>query len=151
MKINIVLILVSYLFLTSCGSRSTHYDPNSSNERRIAENIFSVKYDGKTTNLQNAIDFCLLRCCEVALERGYNYFRVTNSEKGIYTHLMKHSDLHGYIGGSPVIIPGGYSRSAPKAVAENVIFCTNRLPSNRGGFIDAQQQAKTLKSKYEKL
>ena len=151
MKIYIVSLLLSYLFLTSCGTHSPHYDPYSSIDRRLGENIFSVKYDGKTTNLQNAIDFCLLRCCEVALERGYNYFRVTNSEKGIYSHLMKHSDLHGYIGGSPVIIPGGYSRSAPKAVAENVIFCTNRLPSNRGGFIDAQQQAKTLKSKYEKL
>ena len=151
MKINIVLILVSYLFLTSCGSRSTHYDPNSSNERRIAENIFQVEYFGETKNLQNAVDFCLLRCCEVALIKGYKYFRVTKSEKGIYNLLTKHADLNGEIGGSPVIIEGGYSRSAPKAIAENIIFCTNTLPLNRGGFIDAQKQSRTIISKYDKL
>lgn len=146
-----VLFGFTILFLSSCGSYKPYYDPYSAIVRRIGENIFNVKYNGKTTNLQNAVDFCLLRCCEVSLERGYKYFRVTSSEKGIYSFLVKAPDLQGYIGGSPVIIEGGYNRSAPKAIADNVIYCTNQLPSNRDKFIDAAQQAKTIRSKYENL
>jgi hypothetical protein len=52
-------------------------------EMRLGENIFQVSFRGNAyTHRDTASDFALLRSAEVALENGFRYFVIVESEKG---------------------------------------------------------------------
>mgnify|MGYP003656593993 FL=1 len=86
------LIYRALLFSTIIlASACTPYQQNSGlagfiggggfNEIQLSSDVYRVTFQGnKYTAEQRAKDFTLLRCAELALENGYSYFRLVNSD-----------------------------------------------------------------------
>jgi len=50
-------------------------------EVKLEENVFRVSFRGNAyTDMQRALDFTLLRSAELALQNGYRYFTIINSD-----------------------------------------------------------------------
>ncbi len=77
--------LYSFLFLFSlfgfsgCGAGSI-YNSSYYSETKLDEDLLRVTFQGG--NAPMAGDLCLLRCAEITLSSGKNYFQVVDSESG---------------------------------------------------------------------
>ena len=148
------LFLVSTILFCSCTStykQADYFHTEGFVDTRLGLEMFKVTYNGGAfTDIQTAVDFCLLRCAEVTIERGHNYFRVTKDTTGISRYLVRNSDLHGSINGSPVRILGGYSQDIPRAVSSNIIVCKKSIPPSSNEFLNARKIKDYLTQKYAK-
>ena len=81
------ILITTIIFASAC----TPYQQNSGlagllggggfNETQLSSDVYRVTFGGnKYTTEQRAKDFTLLRCAELALEKGYSYFRLINSD-----------------------------------------------------------------------
>lgn len=150
----ILSFFISALFLCSCKPKyqpALSYYSEGFRETRLGRNIFKITYNGGLfAGIEEAVDFCLLRCADTTLLRGFDYFRITKENSGIYQYLVKNDDLTGTIGGYPVVISGGYSEGIPKAVASNTIVCTHEVPPHASEFMNARQIRSIIIKKYSK-
>lgn len=144
-------LIVITILISSCGSKyGKAYSYNSAGykEKRMSYNMFEVTYNGSFYgDLTKAIDFCLLRCAEITLERGFTYFTVPHQESGMWSYLTKNPDLYGTVGGNPVVLEGAYTTDTPRAVAQNLIVCYNKKP-DRPLTYNASTTIKNIKSRY---
>ena len=79
----IVTIFVGLFFLISCSTqyKSTGWKGGFS-ETQLDENMYKVYFSGNGyTASQSAADMCLLRCAELCLEGGYNYFIIIDEKQ----------------------------------------------------------------------
>ena len=148
--INLILLSI----LSSCSSnyhRASQYHSEGFIDTRIGRDAFKITYNGSPfTNLQTAVDYCLLRCAEITLERGFTYFRVTKDTAGISQYLVKNPDVYGRINGNPVRISGAYTEGIPRAVATNIIVCKNEVPVGEKDFMNAKQIKAYIREKHSK-
>ena len=141
-------------------------------EVRLDENVFTVRFAGNAyTSPEKAADFCLLRCAELALARGYSYFIVIDS-----SHYTKQSTVttpatayttgtadtfgtataHGnqatYMGTtsaqSTTTIYGGQTYVLSKPRSANTIVCFKEKPSGGAFAFGAAFLVNSLKGKY---
>ena len=149
-----VINLILLATLTSCSShyqRASQYYAEGFIDVRIGRDAFKVTYNGSPfTDLHTAVDFCLLRCAEITLERGFTYFRVTKDTAGISQYLVKNPDVYGTINGNPVKISGAYTEGIPRAVATNIIVCRNEVPAGEKDFMNAKQIKTYIREKHSK-
>ena len=55
-------------------------------ETQIQPDVFTVRFKGNGyTGAEKAGDFCLLRCAELAIEQGFQYFVILDSSSGFKT------------------------------------------------------------------
>ena len=152
MKLTAYFILLIF-YVCSCNSsykQAFAYNSEGFIDTRLGRNVFKITYNGAAfTSLNKAVDYCLLRCAEICLERGYKYFRITKDSSGIYSYVTKNPDVYGHIQGQPVVISGGYSQDIPRAVAQNIIVCESQVPLGEKEFLDAKKVYKFLKQRYE--
>jgi len=88
MKKLIVTVIAAAMMFSGCATayQKTGFSGGFS-ETQLGENIFQVSFKGNAfTSRERASDFNLLRSAEVALEKGFNYFIIVNSEKYTTTY-----------------------------------------------------------------
>jgi hypothetical protein len=150
-NLKFITILALAFLHVSCTSyrEALSYNSQGFVDKRLGRDAFKITYNGgRFTDLEQAIDFCLLRCSEITLERGYKYFRVTKSESGIYRYLVKNPDFYGTINGSPVVIKGALSHDISQFVAENIIVCKKTPPEDSNDFYSAENTLYAIREKY---
>lgn len=81
MKNFIFLIGIALLIAGCAVNYSKHGFTGGYDETQLQEDIFKVTFRGnKYTSNQRIENFGLLRCAEVTLENGYNYFIIIKEE-----------------------------------------------------------------------
>lgn len=80
MKIILNLVLPLFVFGTlGCGAGSI-YNPSYYSETSLKEDLYRVTFQGGRAPMTG--DLCLLRCAEVTLSQGKEFFQVVDSESG---------------------------------------------------------------------
>lgn len=121
------------------------------------DNIYTVTYTGtKTTKIEKVNDFALLRSAELAIEKGYNYFVITQAtnNKGVLgsngtgiaaDDKTNYSASEG--GGSFGASFSPLISNRPKAESKLVIYLFNEKPDTLS--YEAKLIERALKQEYE--
>lgn len=129
-------------------------------ETRLGENIFQVSFKGNAyTSRERASDFTLLRSAELALENGFNYFVIVESEKytktGAYTSpTTSHTTGSAYgtgnyaYGSATTTTSWGQTYIYSKPRSTNTIVGFKEKPNIEGLVYDAAFIVKSIKGKY---
>lgn len=157
---NLIFLIGVTLLLAGCattyskeGLFSGGYD-----EMKIQDNIFRVSFRGNAyTSSQRAEDFGLLRCAEVTIENGYNYFAIIKEEATVKTSTYTtpaQAETHGAVYGNTystkTYYSGGETYTYHKPRVGIMIECFKEKPENLQGIVyDAEQVKTNIKSKYE--
>jgi len=144
-----------------CGCVTTYTPVSKSllggySDMKIQDDIFSISFRGNAyTSMERAGAFTLLRCAEVTLENGYNYFTIlsggTNAEWSAYTTPVRsyttgasfgntYTDQTSYSGGQTFVI------RKPKSGC--IIQCFREKQENIM-VLDAKQVRDNIKAKYK--
>ena len=148
--LKIITILALAFLHVSCTSyrRDDYFNFHGFVDKRLGRDVFKITYNGRLfVDLEKAIDFCLLRCSEITLERGYKYFRVTESKNGIYPHLVR-ADSQEPITAIPVLFANTIISNAEEVIAENIIVCKKIRPPNSNEFYSAEKIRNSIRDKY---
>jgi len=148
--LKIITILALAFLHVSCTSyrRDDYFNYHGFVDKRLGRDTFKITYNGRLfIDLEKAIDFCLLRCSEITLERGYKYFRVTESNNGIYPHLIR-ADSHETITAIPLLIANTIISNVEEVVAVNIIVCKKTPPPNSNEFYSAEKIRNLIRDKY---
>jgi len=141
-------------------------------ETQLSENIFTVTFRGNGyTTRERASDFTLLRCAEIAINNGYNYFIIIDIEKyttdmALTTPTTSHTTGYGSIDGNVRMygnrgsFSGNMYGSATtttyhgqtflisKPTTSNTILCLNEKPDGNPFVFDAAFLAKSVTKRY---
>jgi len=156
-----LFLSICCLLLVGCfGAKyraSSSYHSEGFSDYRVSSNMFKIKFNGNPlSSIQESIDFCMLRCAEVTLDKGFDVFELAYSQSGMYSYLVKNPNLYGEIGGNPIVLEGAYTSQARTPIAENLIICFKEMPTNiydtsgnRRIFYKAEKVISTIKEKYQ--
>ena len=155
------ILALATVLLAGCA---TTYQPNSFtggySETQLGENIFQVSFRGNGyTSRERASDFSLLRSAEEALENGFRYFVIVESEKGSkvgayttpttsYTTGSAYGSGNYAYGSATTTTYGGQTYFISKPRATNTILCFKEKPEINGLVFDAEFVAKSIRQKY---
>jgi uncharacterized protein YceK len=159
---NISSIVFLLALLSGCA---TAYQQQSFSggysETQLGENIFQVSFRGNGyTRRERASDFSLLRSAEVALEHGFRYFVIVESEKGSklgtyttpttsYTTGSAYASGNYAYGNATTTTYGGQTYLISKPRATNTILCFKDKPETGGLVFDAQFVSNSIRQKYQ--
>ncbi len=158
---NTFLVLILAIMIGGCATTYQRVGLTGGySETQLGENVFQVSFRGNGyTSYQRTSDFSLLRSAEVALENGYNYFIIVDSEKysktGTYTTPTRSYttgsayDYGNYAYGSATTTTYGgqtYFISKPRAV--NTIVCFKEKPDINGIVYNSEFVVKSIRTKY---
>lgn len=127
-------------------------------ETRLSENIFQVNFKGNGyTSSERTSDFTLLRSAEIALENGYRYFALMdsqNTEKTSYYQTPVQAHTSGNINSfgtldATTTFSGGQINTIRKPISSNTIICFKDKPKDVQFVFDAEYVKKSIQSKYE--
>lgn len=152
------------LFVAVLSGCATAYQRESFtggySETQLGENIFQVSFRGNGyTSRERASDFSLLRSAEVALENGFRYFVIVESEKGskVSAHTTPSTSYttgsaYGYgnyaHGWARTTTYGGETYFISKPRATNTVLCFKEEPEINGLVFDAEFVVKSITQKY---
>ncbi|MBI3779045.1 MAG: hypothetical protein HY274_09070 [Gammaproteobacteria bacterium] len=161
MKILSILALAVVLFSGCATSYQRQSFSGGYSETQLGENIFQVTFRGNGyTNRERASDFSLLRSAEVALENGFHYFVIVESEKGSkvgtyttpstsYTTGSAYGNGNYAYGSATTTTYGGQTYFISKPRATNTILCFKEKPEINGLVFEAEFVVRSIKHKYE--
>ena len=127
-------------------------------ETQLGENVFRVSFKGNThTSSERAADFNLLRSAELALENGFSYFVIVDSERYSKTRtrttpITSHTtgSAYGYgnyaYGSVTTTTTGGQTRFYSKPRTVNTIVCFKNKPEIDSLVYDAAIIVMSIKS-----
>lgn len=108
-------------------------------ETQLDDYVYQVTFRGnKYTSMQRAIDYTLLRCAELTLEKGMRYFVLLDSQARENTSIK-------YNPGS-LNVPASYGISN-KPRTSNMIYVLRNKPKDAFSY-NAAQVVKSMKAKY---
>jgi len=154
------LSLLSLFLFIGCTSYQPTGLTGGYSEIQLGENIFQVSFRGNGyTSSERAADFCLLRCAELALEKGYNYFAIVESEKtsktSTYTTPTNSStSINVYPSGSHIYgnsqtkTTGGETYTVSKPRSTNIIICFKDKNEVDGIVYEVGYIIPSIKQKY---
>lgn len=158
---NTFLVLILAIMIGGCATTYQRVGfTGGYSETQLGENVFQVSFRGNGyTSYQRASDFSLLRSAEVALENGYNYFIIVDSEKysktGAYTTPTRSyttGSAYGYgnyaYGSATTTTYGGQTYFISKPRAANTIVCFKEKSDINGLVYDSEFVAKSIRTKY---
>ena len=158
---NHILIAVLVAILTGCATPyQKHGFTGGFSETQLGENIFQVSFAGNAyTGSGRASDFTLLRSAELALENGFNYFIIVDSEKyteagsyttptNSYTTGSAYGTGNYAYGSATTTTTGGQTYFYSKPTSTNTIVCFKEKPSIEGLVYEAAFIVKSVKGKY---
>ena len=128
-------LLCACLFLAACA---TSYGPmawsGGYSDLQLGDNIFRVTFEGNSyLTPARASEYALLRSADVALEKGFRYFIVSEST-------------------TANIVPGssGGASAGSKPTVINTILCYRTRPSDAGALVyDASAVKNGIQAKYQ--
>lgn len=152
-----LIIFFIFQFFISC---STRYQPEGFTggyeELQLSENMFSVSFRGNGyTRKQKAIDYCLLRCAELAQENGFSYFSIVDqrndTRNSTYTspgtsYTTGTVNSYGNISANTTSY-GGQTYNISKPTTSNTIVCYKSKP-NGGIVYSSKFLLSSIKRKY---
>lgn len=156
---------VLVFLLASLSGCATAYQQQSLSggysETQLGENIFQVSFRGNGyTSRERASDFSLLRSADVAVEHGFRYFVIVESEKDSklgtyttpttsYTTGSAYASGNYAYGNATTTTYGGQTYLISKPRATNTILCFKEKPENVGVVFDAQFVSNSIRQKYQ--
>ena len=151
-----IISLFLILFLAGCMNQYQKKEYSwgaGHSETQLDKNIFRVTYTGdEFTSAEASIDFSLLRCAELTIENGYNYFSIIEKNTSVKTEVYSVPATYqtyssGYGAATTYTYGGGtYSSSSPSS--DNTIMMFKEKPST-GIPYSAEFVAKSIRDKYE--
>jgi len=160
MRVTCVLILFAALVSGCATSYQKQSFTGGYSEVRLGENIFQVSFRGNAyTSRERASDFSLLRSAEVAIENGYRYFIIIESEKyskvGAYTTPSTSyttGSAYSYgnyaYGSATTTTYGGQTYLISKPRSNNTILCFKEKPDINALIFDAEFVIKSMRENY---
>ncbi|MBL4602371.1 MAG: hypothetical protein JKY84_06490 [Emcibacteraceae bacterium] len=147
------LILMA-LLLSGCitGNYQSFSSGVGYKSEQQGDNIYYVTYTGSSnTDIKKANDFALLRSAELTLEKGFNYFVITEARNNKFELGKARKSLavlsdNGRVGGNTAVASRG-TISGPKAKSELTISLFQDEPDSIS--YDARVIEKALKEEYE--
>jgi hypothetical protein len=161
MKIKTIVALLGGILLMGCvtpyqreGFRGGFSDT------RLQENLFTVNFEGNGyCSRGRAQDFGMLRCAEVTLEHGFNFFAIADSsadEKTTLYHSGGSAQTYGTMSSSGNTASGtfntysspGYTVPISMPCVSYMIFCFKEKPEGKQLIFDASFLANSVRQKY---
>ena len=122
-------------------------------ETQLAENVFTVRFNGNaSTSAERATDFTLLRSAEVAIEHGFRFFAVTDSDEEMRTRTNTTpvygttTDSNGRV--HPTVT-GSQTHTFTKPSSQNTIVCFREKPTDRPMVFEAEFVKQSIREKWE--
>jgi hypothetical protein len=145
----LVSIVLCALFSNSC---STPYQPSDFlggfTELQLSSDSYQVSFGGNAyTSTQRAIDFTLLRCAELALENGYQYFVVIDADNRTNERTSTNLVFTGRRGEDGRAERAERTSTTSKPSTTNTIRLLNQKPTD-GFSYDAAITAASIRGKY---
>lgn len=150
-----ILILIISMFTISCATsyQSIGFTGGYS-ETQLDENIFQVSFIGNGyTSRERCDDYALLRCAELSLMNGFEYFIIVDSKEYIsnssYTTPTQSRTTATLIGNQVVgktTTTGGQTYNISKPSSKNTIVCFKEKPNDFS--YNANFLISSLKKKY---
>ena len=161
MRPMIPIALIAAVILSGCatGYHQQGYTGGYS-ETQLGENVFQVSFKGNGyTSRERTSDFSLLRAAEIAMQNGYRYFAVVDTEKysdvGAYTTpTTSYTTGNAYLSGNyaygnaTTTTYGGQTFIISKPSAANTILCYKEKPAINGLVFEAEFVARSIRAKY---
>ena len=156
-----VIILFAVLLIQGCATTyKSSGNMGGYKDVQLDENVFKVTFNGNGyTSFERAADFVLLRCAELALNNGYSYFVIVDSnsysENSTYTtptqtrttgSAVKIGDY--VVGSAQSTTYGGQTYNISKPSTTNTIICFKGKPTS-GFSYNAQFIFKAISQKYK--
>jgi hypothetical protein len=130
-------------------------------ETQLSENIWIVNFRGNGyTKKERTVDFSLLRSAELALENGFSYFSITDSNTDVTTGtfttprqsystgtVQGYGNLATYQGSTQYY--GGQTIAVRKPTSSNTVIMFKEKPENTLNAFDAKFIIKSIKRKYD--
>ena len=155
----VVMVLLGVLVGCATGYHRDGFTGGYS-ETQLGEDIFQVSFRGNGyTRSERAADFNLLRCAELALENGFRYFAVVETEKksqvsSYTTPSTSRTTARAYgsgnytYGTATTTTSGGQTYLITKPSATNMIVCYMEKPQVDGLVFDAEFVRTSIRGKY---
>src|SRR5216684_2102602 len=107
-------------------------------ETELRWNEFVVAFGGNGyTSGQRAVDLCLVRCADLTMSHGFNYFLITGGRNAVDASTSVTSGSYVSTGyGSGVCLSASQQIAKPSTV--NRILCFRQKPAGVEGCFDAQ-------------
>lgn len=130
-------------------------------ETRLQENVFTVTFRGNGfTENEQVQDFAMLRCAEVTLENGFNYFSIADKSENGQTMLLHSggsSQTYGMVSSMGNTAYGsfntynspGYSMPVTKHQTTCTIVCFKEKPPEPQRAFDALYLLHSIRQKYK--
>lgn len=144
------IFILGLLLLSGCATPyQSDWINGGYSSAQIDNNIFIVNFKGNGfTSSETALDYTLLRCAELALEHGYNYFVIIDSNQynktsshttptTYSTNYNSHTNFNNYrygtnaytYGTATTTKYGGQTYTISKPRAKNTIACFEAKPT----------------------
>ena len=132
-----LLIIAIVCGLIYIYAKSTPYAPKGFlggySETQLAADMYRVRFNGNgNTRTDRAVDFCMLRCAELTLEKGFKYFYIIDSSTGKGGYIP--DPRHGPVASHPT--------------SNNTIKMLHESPENNLAVYDAAFIVPSYKKKY---
>lgn len=111
-------------------------------ETQVAEDAFEVAFAGNGySNRQRTVDFCLLRCAELASSHSFSYFIILGADQGTNTSYYS----TGSVSGSSY---SGTTIPINKPSSRNTIKCFKEKPDVQGIVYEVDFVMGSIRGKY---
>jgi len=154
-------IFISLMIFGFCIGCATTYQKKGFtggySDTQLGENMFKVTFRGNGyTSSERALDFCLLRCADLAIEHEFPYFIIINASEDVshstYTTPTTATTTTrvDYFGNliSDTKINGGETYIISKPSAANTIVCFKEKPTDIAVVYDASFITNSIREKY---
>lgn len=160
MKLKLLVFLITILLINCATPYRQKGLMGGFSETQVTENSFRVHFRGNGyTDRERAIDYCLLRCAELAIENGYNYFIIVDEYYGekkslITTPSSSQTTATGNIygktfsGTANTTTKSGQTTVVVKPKTENQIVCFVEEPAYDGIIYSAEFVKSSIRGKY---
>ena len=157
------LTIILFLIALSQGCATTYQSSGFTggySQTQLDENVFRVVFKGNGyTGRERVADFTLLRSAELALENGYKYFVIIDSNSHTrnstyttpirsYTTVSAYGSGNSVYGNASTTTYGGQTYNISKPSSSNTIVCFKEKPSEVFSY-NAEFIHKNISDKYE--
>lgn len=141
-------VMLSLFILAIAGCNTGQYQSFNRGIGYLSEpaedNSYYVTYTGSAkSKIEKINDFALLRCAELTIEKGYDYFVIIKAENN-KTELRRIGSSNIGLNSLDLVVSG--STESPNAKSELTILLFNEKPE--GIVYDANTIALAIKSEY---
>jgi len=159
---NTIKVLLVFLILTGCATPYQKVGLSGGySDTRLQDNVFTVNFRGNGyTSRERSSDFALLRCAELAIKNGFNFFAIEDSSQEQKTMFYKTGSTSSTYGTTNIYGNTAYSNfnthhsgsmivPIRKPRSSYTIFCFAEKPVENKMVFDAHYLSQSIRQKYK--